>query len=42
MLNHEEERERKSSGENVIALAKGLLELGIPVFSNCNYWHQNS
>jgi len=27
--------------EDVIALAEGLLELGIPFFSNCNYWQQS-
>jgi hypothetical protein len=27
--------------EDVIALAEGLLELGIPFYSNCDYWQQS-
>jgi hypothetical protein len=26
--------------EDVIALAEGLVELGIPFYSNCDYWQQ--
>jgi hypothetical protein len=27
--------------EDIIALAEGLLELGIPFYSNCDYWQQS-
>jgi hypothetical protein len=28
--------------EDVIALAEGFAELGIPFFANCNYWLQST
>jgi hypothetical protein len=28
--------------EDVIALAEGLVELGIPFYANCNYWQQST
>lgn len=34
--------EQDNLQEDVIALAEGLVELGIPFYANCNYWLQST